>query len=197
MLSQADTAWIERLLATKAKALGQAVPVGAGFGGVVDPQLSCPEAIPGTAGWPPPAAPWMNKLDGVEFPQQLPAATPPSRNTAPAIGVRLGAGGTQRKYVRPSRLSELEKLKNRIAALEDTLTTIREGVDQIKLAQKARPAAGAHTAMPGGALRMVADGTEHLDHGSEHRRKRTEMSLTFEDLDALRSADIDEIMRSL
>ena len=50
MLSQADTAWIERLLATKAKALGQAVPVGAGFGGIVDPQFSCPEAIPGTAG---------------------------------------------------------------------------------------------------------------------------------------------------
>ena len=92
MLSQADTAWIERLLATMAKALGQAVPVGAGFGGVVDPQISCPEAIPGTAGWPPPAAPWMNKLDGVEFTQQ----SYPLLRRHPATPRRLSALDSER-----------------------------------------------------------------------------------------------------
>ena len=72
------------------------------------------------------------------------------------------------------------------------------GFDRLKLAQESRAAASAHAGFAGsGSLRVVADGTEHVDHGSDHRRKRTELSMTFDDLEALRSADLDEILRSL
>ena len=88
MISHADAAWLESLLATKAKALAQATQIGAGLGGVVDARLCCPESIPVTDGWPPQAA--INNRDGVEYPQ-IPAAMPPASNSAPAIGIKLGA----------------------------------------------------------------------------------------------------------
>ena len=212
MTSPENAAWVQRLLA--ASKTGVPPATDAAMHGVAPPfdptaYLWCKESMPSGAaipGWPPTSYPWLNKLDGLGHPTLAPAMPPalggsgyPAVPIAPVAGIAgvPMAGPARRK----DRMSEVDKLKARISKLESTIEAVRQGIEKLLAdpeKQTARRADDARGAASGGTLQLTAVGSEHIDHGSDHRRERTELNLSFADLDALKNCDMfDEIMRSL
>ena len=219
MTSPENEAWVQRILA--ASKTGVPPDTDATMHGVTPPicptaHMWCNESMPAGAaipGWPPTSYPWLNKLDGLGPPKLAPAMPPdlggpgfPALPITPVTG-RAGvpmAGPARRK----DRMSEVDKLKARLSALEDTIEAVRQGFEKLLAAQEkntARRADNARGAAAGGSIQLTAVGSEHIDHGSnhidhgsDHRRERTELNLSFDDLDALKnSALLDEFIRSL
>ena len=210
MTSPESAAWVQRILAASRQGAPPAPE--AAMHGAAPPKdgsyLWCSESMPASVpGWPPTAYPWLNKLDGIGHPlvePTMPSTGNPMFPSVPMTGAcRAGvpmAGPTRRK----DRMSEVDKLKARITALEETLASISQRFEELIVAHKEKHPSRARAAS-GGTLSLTATGSEHIDHGSnhvdhgsDHRRERTELNMTFEDLDTLKNSSVlDEFLRSL
>ena len=109
------------------------------------PDLYCNEVMPSTTSWPPVHKPWPFQTpsppDGSKMPAGItpPVATlsplPSSRDSNRVVGMPVTVERVS-QHARPCRLSELEKLKERIDKLERTM---RELGDRIEASSRKRP----------------------------------------------------------
>ena len=109
------------------------------------PDLFCNEVMPSTTAWPPVHKPWPFQTPSPPDRSKMPAGiTPPVATSSPLPSSRdsnrvVGMPVTVERvsqHARTCRLSELEKLKERIEKLE---RTIRELGDRIEASSRKRP----------------------------------------------------------
>jgi hypothetical protein len=171
-----DTGWLARLLAMPEPPTppSRQKRFSAAPGGPL-PDLFCDEIMPKTTSWPPLHKPWPCQAptppDGSSSP--LPGSTPPvaavsplpsSRDPTRVVGMPVTVESGSR-HARPCRMSELDKLKERMEKLERTLRALS---DRIDASSRKRPTQQVNQPGSGGTINVsggAVEGNAHFSFG--------------------------------
>ena len=144
MDGQCDYDWMERIFNMPLPPTPPRRKVPAVAAHVASPGLFCAETMPPStcAGWPQTYHPWNPQVPlgymaaveakreggwmGSTVPKAAPLEVPASPTATLPIACMPQSGPQSSRHARPCRLSELEKLKARLDALETTMAEMRE-----------------------------------------------------------------------
>lgn len=187
MDGQCDYDWLERIFnmpppPTPPRRKGPAVAAQ-----VASPGLFCAETMPPStcAGWPQTYHPWNPQVPlgymaageamreggwmGSTVPKAAPLEVPASPTATLPMTLLPPSGPQSSRHVRPSRLSELEKLKARLDSLESTMAEMRDLLEsQLRRTRARRSSNDGHGIQINNVL---ADGHSTLsvsDHAAVH-----------------------------
>ena len=211
MTSPANDAWEQQMrMLAASNATAPHAPAQATTGPAIgkQPDLHCYESLSAWPWYQP--LPAMNKMNGLgQMPnglapniQQFPEHPLLPTNSLPNAAAGVVPEPSIRKPIRPSRMSEVDKLKARLSSLEETITSLRHSFEELRCVMQMR-AGGARG--KGGSIQMTAEASEHVnhgstrvDHGSDRRREAFDLSVRLDDMESLaNNTALEEFLKSL